>query len=67
MARKSGTVRSCYAWSGGAYGARDLFLCAPAVLGRDGVERLVELRLDPARRVIVDRAVDRLAEFSAAP
>lgn len=61
MVRKDGAVYSCYVWADGAYGARGLFLCAPAVLGPWGLERLLDVRLDPAHRVIVDRSVDYLA------
>jgi malate dehydrogenase len=64
MVHERGAVRSCYAWCGGAYGARDLFVCAPAVVGSNGVQRILELELEPGKRVTVDRSLDYLARRS---
>jgi malate dehydrogenase len=63
MVAKNGTVHSTYVWAGGAYGGRDLFLCAPAILGPDGLQRVIETPLDPAQRVTVDRSIDYLARL----
>src|SRR5262245_12598930 len=57
---KRGAVHSWYVWSRGKYGARDLFLCAPAILGPQGVQEVIELSLDPAQRVTLDRGLDCL-------
>jgi malate dehydrogenase len=63
MVAKNGTVHSAYVWAGGAYGGRDLFLCAPAILGPDGLQRVIETPLDPAQRVTVDRSIDYLSRI----
>jgi malate dehydrogenase len=60
LLRKRGAVHSCYVWSGGKYGARALFLCAPAVLGPQGLQEVIEFNLDPAQRVTLDRSLDCL-------
>jgi malate dehydrogenase len=60
LLRKSGAVHSCYVWSRGRYGARSLFLCAPAILGPQGLQEVIEFSLDPAQRVTLDRGLDCL-------
>jgi malate dehydrogenase len=60
LLRKRGAVHSCYVWSRGKYGARALFLCAPAILGPQGLEEVIEFSLDPAQRVTLDRSLDCL-------
>jgi malate dehydrogenase len=56
-----GGVHSCYVWAQGVYGMRAGVLCAPVVLGSSGVERVIEVPLDPGRRVTVDRGIDFLS------
>src|SRR5688572_19606571 len=63
MVAKNGTVHSNYVWAGGAYGGRNLFLCAPAILSPDGLQRVIETPLDPAQRVMVDRSIDYLSRI----
>jgi malate dehydrogenase len=36
----------CAAWCEGEYGIKGLFVGVPAVLGADGVEKVVEISLD---------------------
>jgi len=38
-------VLPCAAWCTGQYGIRDMFVGVPAVLGRRGVEKIIELKL----------------------
>ncbi len=61
MIQKIGAVRSCYLWTEGAYGARNLFLCAPAIFGPMGVSHILEFRLEPRQEVTVSRALDSIA------
>lgn len=63
MLRKEGTVQSCYAWMKESYDARRVFACAPIVLEAEGVRRVLELQLNPAERVTMDRALDYLARL----
>ena len=60
MLRKKGAIRSCYVWSGGKYGRRGLFLCAPSVLGPPGLQQVIEFALEPAQQVTIDRSLDFL-------
>ena len=61
MILKNGAVRSCFAWANGAYRAGDLFLCAPVVLNPHGLEKILELRLEPRQEVTLSRSLDHLA------
>jgi len=61
LARKEGAVHCCYVWAAEAYGARDVILCAPVVVGERGVRRVLTVPLDPGRRVTVDRGIDFLS------
>jgi len=40
-------VLPCAAWLTGQYGVRDLYVGVPVVIGAGGVERIVEITLDP--------------------
>ncbi len=54
------TLPTC-AWLRGEYGIRDVFLGVPAVLGRHGVERIVELPLAEGELVALREAADTVA------
>ena len=42
----------------GEYGYRDLFIGLPAVLGRAGVERIIEMELSDEERARLDHSAD---------
>ena len=46
----------------GEYGYRDLFLGVPVYLGRNGVERIVELELTPPEKAALDGSVRAMRE-----
>ena len=48
----------CAAHLDGHYGVKDLFIGVPVVIGAGGVERVVEIELDPAERAMFDKSVD---------
>jgi malate dehydrogenase len=47
----------CAARLDGQYGVRDLYVGVPVVIGAGGVERIVEIVLDPEERAMFDRSV----------
>lgn len=59
-------ILPCAAWLQGAYGVQDLYVGVPAVLGKDGVERIVELALDPAEQKAFDHSVTAVRELITA-
>lgn len=50
-------VLPCAAWLTGQYGVRDLYVGVPVVIGRDGVERIVELKLNDSEQQAFDSSV----------
>ncbi len=54
IVKDSGRVLPCAVWMKGQYGLDDLFIGAPARLGRNGVEEIIEVELDDAERALLD-------------
>ena len=50
-------VLPCAAWLTGQYGVKDLYVGVPVVIGAKGVERIVEIALDPAEKAEFDKSV----------
>jgi malate dehydrogenase len=50
-------VLPCAAWLTGQYGVKDLYVGVPVVLGAGGVERVVEIKLDPAEKAMLDKSI----------
>jgi malate dehydrogenase len=50
-------VMPCAAWLTGQYGVKDLYVGVPVVIGAKGVERVVEIALDPTERAAFDKSV----------
>src|ERR1700726_235665 len=44
----------CAAWLTGQYGVRDLYVGVPVVIGAGGIERIVEITLDPDEKAAFD-------------
>ncbi len=51
-------VLPCAACLNGEYGVNDLYVGVPAVIGADGVERIMEIRLDAAERQMFEKSVN---------
>jgi malate dehydrogenase len=51
-------VLPCAAYCDGAYGVQGLYVGVPAVIGADGVERVVEIELDGDERAAFDNSVN---------
>ncbi len=50
-------VLPCAAWLTGQYGVKDLYVGVPVVIGAKGVERIVELQLNPEERAGFDKSI----------
>ncbi|MGH6968059.1 MAG: malate dehydrogenase [Stellaceae bacterium] len=50
-------VLPCAAWLDGPYGVKGLYVGVPAVLGAKGVERVVEIALEPDEKAAFDKSV----------
>src|SRR6202011_4735410 len=56
-------VLPCAAWLDGEYGVRDLYVGVPVVIGAGGVERIVEISLDPEEKAAFDKSVAAVREL----
>ncbi len=66
MSAGRNNLESCYVWDEGSYGARNLFFCAPSIIGPGGLVRIVELPLEPRHSVAVSRSIDYLENQASA-
>mgnify|MGYP001806032619 CR=1 FL=1 len=51
-------VVPCAAYLSGQYGVSDLYVGVPVVLGADGVEKVIEIELNPEEKIMFDNSVD---------
>jgi malate dehydrogenase len=51
-------VLPCAAYVNGAYGIKDLYVGVPAVIGANGIERIVELELTAAEKEQLAKSAD---------
>lgn len=56
-------VIPCAAWLKGEYGIHDLYVGVPAVIGGQGVERVIELELTPEEREMFDHSVSSVEDL----
>ena len=56
IVKDSGRVLPCAVWLEGQYGQQDLFIGAPARLGRSGVEAILEVDLDSEEQQLMDNS-----------
>lgn len=56
-------VFPCAAYLSGEYGVKDLFIGVPAVLGREGVERVLEVKLNAEEAVAFKKTVAHVEEL----
>jgi malate dehydrogenase len=56
-------VLPCAAMLSGQYGVRDLYVGVPVVIGAGGVERIVEIKLDPAEQAAFDKSCGAVREL----
>jgi malate dehydrogenase len=59
-------VLPCAAWLQGEYGMKDLFLGVPCVLGRKGLEKILDVKLTPEERAALEKSAAAVREPMAA-
>jgi malate dehydrogenase len=55
-------ILPCSAWLQGEYGMRDLFLGVPCKLGRNGLEKILEVELTDAERAELEKSAEAVRE-----
>jgi malate dehydrogenase len=58
IVKDSGRVLPCAVQLNGEYGLHDMFLGAPARLGRNGIEEIIEVELDADERALLDASAE---------
>ena len=56
-------ILPCAAYCDGQYGIDGLFVGVPAVLGKNGVERIVEIDLDEGEKKLLDESASHVANL----
>jgi malate dehydrogenase len=59
-------ILPCAAWLQGEYGMKDLFLGVPCKLGRNGLEKVIEVTLTPDEKAALQKSADAVREPMAA-
>jgi malate dehydrogenase len=55
-------ILPCAAWLQGEYGMKDLFLGVPCLLGRNGLEKVIEVELTPDEKAALQKSADAVRE-----
>lgn len=53
------------AWLNGEYGMKDIFLGVPVILGKDGIERIIELDLNEDEKALLAESADAVRNVMA--
>jgi malate dehydrogenase len=56
-------VMPCAAMLSGQYGLNDLYIGVPVVIGANGVERIVEIPLEPGEKAAFDKSCDAVRKL----
>jgi len=56
-------VIPCAAYLNGEYGVKNLYVGVPVVIGSKGVERIVEIQLNGAERVMFEKSVESVSSL----
>ncbi|MHC4570291.1 MAG: malate dehydrogenase, partial [Planctomycetota bacterium] len=59
------TVMSCCAYCDSEDGAGGYFVGVPAILGKNGVEKVIELDLDGSERALLEKSISHVRQLSA--
>jgi malate dehydrogenase len=59
-------ILPCAAWLTGEYGMSGLYLGVPCKLGRNGLEKVIEVELSPDERAALEKSAQAVREPMAA-
>jgi malate dehydrogenase len=52
----------CCAWLTGEYGLKDIYLGVPVILGKNGIEKIIELQLDESEKNLLATSATHVKE-----
>jgi malate dehydrogenase len=53
----------CAAYLTGQYGHKDMYMGVPVIIGKDGVEKIVEIELDDEEKQLLDKSAEHVREL----
>jgi malate dehydrogenase len=62
IVRDQKRVFPCCVWLQGEYGLKDIYMGAPVILGRNGVERIIELKLNTEEQAMCNESAVAVKE-----
>jgi malate dehydrogenase len=62
IVRDQKRILPCSAWLQGEYGMRDVYLGVPCKLGRNGLEKIIEVELTNDERAALKKSADAVLE-----
>jgi malate dehydrogenase len=62
IVRDQKRIYPCCAWLQGEYGMKDVYLGVPVKLGKNGIEQIIELKLNPAEKELLDKSSTSVKE-----
>ena len=60
IAKNSGRVLPCAAYMNGEYGLEGIFIGAPVKLGKNGIEKIIEVELDEAEKELMKKSAEHV-------
>jgi malate dehydrogenase len=56
-------VLPCAAYLNGEYGVKDLFIGVPSIIGKNGIEKVLEVKMDDSEQKMFDNSVNSVREL----
>ena len=55
----------CAAWCNGEYGLDGIFVGVPAIIGKNGIERVIEIKLNDEEKTMFDNSVEAVRQLNS--
>ena len=55
----------CAAWCNGEYGLDGIFVGVPAIIGKNGIEKVIEIKLNDEEKTMFDNSVDAVRQLNS--
>ena len=62
IVRDQKRIFPCCAWLQGEYGLKDIYLGVPVKLGKNGIEQIIELKLNAEEKELLDSSAKAVKE-----
>lgn len=62
IVRNEQRIYPCCAWLQGEYGLTDIYLGAPVVLGKNGIEKIIELQLNEDEKALLNQSANAVKD-----